>query len=339
MPSSESDFPDHPVLARVRRGEFVESQHRGAWVLVDGSGAVLDGAGEVEHPFFARSSIKCLQALPLVESGAAERFGYTDAELALALASHNGEDLHTRGVRAVLERLRLTEQHLLCGPEPPRDPDTRAALVCAGREPGAVHNNCSGKHAGFLALALELGVAPERYLDPESESQRTVRDAVLEMTGLTDGQLTSGVDGCSAPTFRMPLVALATAFARVSNPEGLARERRAACERMLAAVAAHPFHIAGRHRRLCSELARLGAGLFPKVGGEAVYAVGVRGADRALAVKIDDGATRALNAVVVGLLRRFGFLEAAASRELAHWIDAPLRNRAGLDVGRLEVLV
>ena len=333
------EYPDHPVLVRVRRGEHVESQHRGSWVLVDDAGTVLDGDGDVEFPVFARSSVKSLQALPLLETGAAERFGYTEAELALALASHNAEPIHTEAVAALLARLGLGEDDLQCGPQPPGDPETRARRLVAGLPPRRIDNNCSGKHAGFLALALHLGVPVERYLDPESEGQRLVRAAVLETSGTREDELYVAVDGCSAPTFRLPLARLATAFARVANPDGLPPARRRACEAMHRAVDRHPELIAGNHGRICTDLARVGRGrLFPKIGGEAVYGIGIRGARRGLAVKIDDGNTRGLHALVVRLLERFEFLDRDALLALERWRERTVRNWAGLPVGATEVL-
>ena len=332
-------YPENPVLVRLWRGGAVESQHRGTWVLCDLDGQVLDGAGDFRAPYFARSSIKCLQALPLLESGAAERFGFDAREIALCLASHNAEEIHTAGVARILARLGLEPRHLLCGPQAPGDPRARAELARRGEKPGALHNNCSGKHAGFLALALHLGVPPERYLERDSRSQLLVRQAVLDLTGLAPQELGVEIDGCSAPTFRMPLVALARAFARVSSPAALSAPRRAACERMLAAVAAHPELIAGHHQRICTDLARVSGGrLFPKLGGEAIYAIGFRGAGRALALKIDDGGYRALHAAIVGLLRRLGLASAPELAALERWEERTLHNWAGLAVGRTEVL-
>jgi len=333
-------YPENPVLVRVWRGPHVESQHRGSWVVVDERGTVVAGAGEYTAPVFARSSVKSLQALPLLETGAAARYGFDDADLALALASHNAEPCHTERVAAILARLSLGEQDLQCGPQPPGDPATRAELARRGQAPGSLHNNCSGKHAGFLALALHLGVPTARYLDPESAGQRLVREAVLAMCGLQPSELSIAVDGCNAPTFRLPLAGLATAFARVANPEGLPGVRRDACQRMLGAVERFPELIAGRHKRLCTDLARTSRGrLFPKIGGEAVYAIGVRGGRRGLALKVDDGSTRGLHATIIALLERFDFLPPAELDALASWRETPVRNWAGLDVGRLEVLL
>lgn len=329
---------DNPVLTRIWRGDFVESQHHGTWVLTNAAGDVIEGAGDWAHPYFARSSLKSLQALPLIESGAAEHFAYTDDELALAVASHNGELCHTERVAALLERLGLGEADLRCGNQKPGDSETRLAMIRADRQPGQLHNNCSGKHAGFLALALHLGVDPARYIDPSSESQLLVRQAVLEMAGLEESQLTMAIDGCSAPTFRMSLSSLATSIARMTNPEGLGAERRAACQRITDSVAAFPELVAGSTGRLCTDLSRVSGGrLFPKIGGEAVYVVGVRGADRALAVKVDDGGLRGMHALILNLLERFEFLSAAEAEGVESWRAGVVRNWAKLDVGRVEV--
>jgi len=330
-------YPDNPVLVHVERGGVVESVHRGAWVVTDRSGRVVEGAGAFDAPVFARSTIKSLQALPLVESGAAEAFGVTDDELALALASHSGEPCHTERVAATLARLGLSEADLRCGTQPPADRATREELVRAGRAPGALHHNCSGKHAGFLVLARHLGVEPATYLDPASDGQRLVRTAISQMTGVAEPELVPAIDGCSAPTYRLPLGALATAFARVADPDGLESGRAAICRRMRAAVAAHPELVAGSRKRLCTDLVRASGGrLFPKVGAEAVYAIGLGDGDRGLAVKVDDGGWRGLFAAVLALVERLGWLAEDELDRLERWRDPILRNSAGLEVGRIE---
>lgn len=333
-------FPDNPVLAQVLRGDHVESQHRGSWALVDAAGDVLDGAGDVRSLYFARSSIKALQAVPLCESGAADRFELSPPELALAISSHNAEACHTERVAGLLERLGRDVSDLRCGAHPPGDPRARAELAAKNEAPSALHNNCSGKHAGFLALSAHLGDEPAAYLEPDSPTQALVRAAIADLTGHAAAELEHAIDGCSAPTYRLSLVELATGLARVANPDGLAPARRAACERLTAAAAAHPELIAGHHKRLCTDLARVSRGvLFPKIGAEAVYVIGVRGGDRGLAVKIDDGSRRALAPVVLALCERFELLENDALEELARWREQPSRNWAGLAVGRVEVVL
>jgi len=338
-PFDEGTFDEHPILVRLWRDGAVESVHHGSWVLVDGAGRVLDCAGDPEQKVFTRSSIKSLQALPLIESGAADRFGFGSEELALALASHGAEACHLRVVERMLARLDLSVEDLGCGPHAPLDAPAAAALLASGEAPTALHNNCSGKHAGFLALARHLGEDITRYLDPDSALQRMVREAVVSMSGAPDAGLRVGVDGCSAPTFPLPLRGLATALCRVANPEDLQPERRTACRRLQDAVARHPELIAGHHERICTDLARVSGGrLFPKVGAEGIYVIGVRGADRGLAMTIDDGAWRGLHALILHLLERFELASTAELRALEPWAAATLRNCAGREVGRTEVV-
>lgn len=337
-PASDSPaYPDNPVVVRVRRAGVVESVHRGAWCLVDASGAVLAGTGHVEHPVFVRSSVKSLQVLPLLESGAAERYQFGDAELALALASHSGEAVHTAQVAATLERLGLDVRHLRCGPHAPMDEGARAELRARGESPSALHNNCSGKHAAFLALAKHLDVPLEAYLAPTSRGQELVRAALAELAGVERATLVPGLDGCSAPTYRLPLRALATAFARLTNPAALARERRAYAERLTRVAGAHPVLIGGSRKRIDTELLRASHGrLFPKIGAEAVHVVGVVGGGRALALKLDDGGERALPVLVLGLLEALELATPAELEALAPWRERRLHNFAGLEVGNLE---
>lgn len=332
-----SPWPVNPVLVELWRGEGLESVHRGAWAVVDADGEVVRGAGDLDHATPSRSAVKCLQALPLLESGAAEAAGYDGADLALALSSHNAEADHTERVAAILARLGLDATALLCGAQEPGDPAARAALRDAGQAPSALHNNCSGKHAGFLATARQLGQDPATYLDPEGAVQRAVHAAVVELCGL-QGPVPFAIDGCSAPTWRLSVRELATAFARVGTPEGLGADRAAACRRMTAAAAAHPTLIAGRHKRLCTALVEASGGaLFPKIGAEGVYAIARVGSGEALALKMDDGGGRGLHAAVLGLLGELGWLGEQALAELAQRFGPPTRNWAGLEVANWRV--
>ena len=332
-----SPWPVNPVLVELWRGEGLESVHRGAWAVVDADGQVVRGAGDLDHATPSRSAVKCLQALPLLESGAAQAAGYDGADLALALSSHNAEADHTERVAAILARLGLDATALLCGAQEPGDPAARAALRDSGQAPSALHNNCSGKHAGFLATARQLGQDPATYLDPEGAVQRAVHAAVLELCGL-QGPVPFAIDGCSAPTWRLSVRELATAFARVGTPEGLGADRAAACRRMTAAAAAHPTLIAGRHKRLCTALVEASGGaLFPKIGAEGVYAIARVGSGEALALKMDDGGGRGLHAAVLGLLGELGWLGEQALAELAQRFGPPTRNWAGLEVANWRV--
>ena len=336
--SGQGALPENPVLVRLWRGGFVESQHRGAWCLVDSAGTLIEGGGELERATFVRSCIKSLQALPLIEEGAFKALGFSQEELCLALASHNAEACHTSTVSGLLSRLELSVEDLQCGAHEPGDKEARAALAIEGGQPSPLHNNCSGKHAAFLGLSKHLGVATEDYLKPDGEIQTLVRSAIADMCGLDADSMARGTDGCSAPTYRLPLPALGKAFARIVDPSGLSAARSASCEMMTSAVAGHPILIAGSRGRICTELSRVTGGrLFPKIGAEGVYAVGDHATGRALALKIDDGGRRALHPLVIELLTRFDLLSEAEARALESWRSEELKNYAGVSVGETEV--
>ncbi len=340
MTAPTSSFPENPPLVHVLRGGAIESQHRGCWVVTDSAGAVETGVGAYEERFYARSTIKSLQVLPLIETGAAEHLGISDVELALACASHNAEEQHTKPVAALLARLGYSSDDLQCGKQQPGDSDRRFAMRTAREKPTALHNNCSGKHAGFLALSKHLCAPPEEYLDPDGATQSLVRESIASMCAVSPDELEHGIDGCSAPTYRLSLRSLAMAFARVTNPECLSPERESAYRRILDAVAANPALIAGESRRICTVLSRVTQGrLFPKIGAEGVYVVGERGTNRALALKLDDGGNRGLHPLLTELLDRHGFIHGDEVAALAAWREKELHNWAGRLVGAIEVVV
>lgn len=336
--ASDSFRAANPVLVRVWRGAAVESVHRGAWALVDPDGRTVASQGDVDAPTFARSAIKALQALPLVESGAADRFGFTPPELALAISSHDAEAQHTDAVAALLERLEFGVGHLRCGAQPPTDSAARRRLEERGERASALHNNCSGKHTGFLALSKHLGADPATYLDPHGSVQSEVRRAIAAMCDCDAAVLEHAIDGCSAPTYRLSVNAMARAFARLAAPASLAPLRERAARRLLDAAAAHPALVAGENKRIDTALLRVSGGrLFPKIGAEAVYVIAARERGLGLALKVDDGGWRGLFPLVVALCRVFGFLSRDELGRLAEYAPGPYRNWAGLEVGRIEV--
>lgn len=331
-------YPSNPILVTVERGGAVESVHRGSWAVVEADGTVVESVGDLTARYFARSAVKSLQALPLIETGAAERFGFDDAAIALALASHSGEACHTEHVAATLARVGLGEEALRCGSHAPFDSQTRRALSEAGEAPTSLHNNCSGKHTGFLAVAKHLGAELESYLDPDAPGQALSRHAIASMSDADESRLVPGIDGCSAPTYRLSLKELGTAFARVTTPDGLTDARRDACRRMVRAVQARPELIAGNRKRLCTDLVRASGGrLFPKIGAESMYALGNVDSGQALAVKVDDGQKRALAPLVLELCRRFGWLSTDELESLGSWKGGAQFNHAKLEVGHVRV--
>lgn len=316
------------MLVRRFRGGELESLHHGCWAVVDVDGTVIAHAGDAEQPIFARSASKSMQALGSLDAGAGDRIALTDEHRAVMISSHNGEPVHERVVGEMLAALDLDESILRCGHAAPFD------------EPKAdkrrIVHNCSGKHAGFLTGAIALGQDPTTYLDPEGDLQKLVQRAVAEVAALEPGRWKLAVDGCSAPTFVLPLRNLAQGIARVANPDGLSAAHVDHCRRMVKAATAHPHLVGGTSpARFDTELlAASGGRLFAKGGADGVQVIGVVGADIAFAGKADDGNQRGLLPVAVAVLERLGHIDAAVSEAVAEWIDPMIRNADGLEVGQ-----
>jgi L-asparaginase II len=315
-----------PVLVEVTRGALVESRHRGAVAVADAEGALVLSLGDLDQPVFPRSAVKALQVLPLVAEGHADRFGLSEAEIALACASHSGEPAHAAAAAAILAKAGRGPDCLECGAHWPLNEEAARALARDGARPGPLHNNCSGKHAGFVCLARGLGEDPAGYVRPDHPVQRKVR-AVLE--DLTDAAHTAdqrGTDGCSIPTYAVPLPALAYAFAKFGAGVGLGGFADAA-KRVRAAVAANPLMVAGTGRFDSRVMAALGDRVFVKTGAEGVHCAALPELGLGFAVKCDDGAKRAAEAIMASLLLRFlpvdgeprTLLEAAAAPVVKNW--------------------
>ena len=330
----------NPILSVVTRSGRVESWHRGA-VSVFHDGQPVLALGDVDSPIFARSAVKPLQALPLFELGVPQRLGVPAEEIAVLCASHDGTDEHVAAVRSLLARGGLQEDLLGCGPHAPFAKASRQAMLERGEKPLKVHNNCSGKHSGFLHLARELGDELTSYLSPQSRAQQAIHAAVAEMAGLS-GPLETGLDGCGAPTFVLPLAALARAFCQLANPQGLGTVRAAACRSILAAVGQAPVLLAGE-QRLCTALVRNFPGKsFAKNGAEGVYVLALANDPRrtrfpgalGIAIKADDGAERGYQPVVIDLLRWLGaFSGEAVPESLRRFERITIHNTQKLLVG------
>lgn len=322
----------NPVLVHVTRGGEVESSHRGAAAVVDPDGGVVAAWGDVARPVYPRSAVKPVQVLPLIETGAAERFSVGDAEIALASASHSGEPEHVALVEGWLERLGLGPGDLECGPHAPIDEAAAADLVRAGREPSPLHNNCSGKHAGFLATALHLGEETAGYVKPGHPVQRRLAEVLSDMGGVDLEGAPVGSDGCGIPVIAMPLRAMALAMARLANPDGLAPDRAAACRRVFGAMAAHGRLVAGRGR-FDTLAIDAGCGAFVvKTGAEGVYVAAMDGLG--VALKIDDGAKRASETAMAAILEYLGVLDGILA--LDPYLDGIVLNRPGDRVGAVR---
>jgi L-asparaginase II len=318
---------DAVPMVELWRGDRLESRHLGH-AVVWGPGGIEAAWGDPDAVIYPRSSCKMIQALPLVESGAAA--GLPPRRLALACASHQGAGVHVAEVRAWLADLGLAETDLRCGCHEPADRAERDRLIRAGEAPCQIHNNCSGKHAGFLMMNRHLRGDPE-YVDPDHRLQRLIRTAHDEVTGLASPGY--GIDGCSAPNFATTVAGLARAMAAFAGAtEGDARGRAMVALRQ--AMAAHPEMVAGEGRA-CTELMRAMDGVAIKTGAEAVFVAILPRSRRGIALKIADGAVRAAEAAVVALLAREGVLDLrhpAAVKRLG-----PMTNWRGLRVGEVRL--
>ncbi|RMD63932.1 MAG: asparaginase [Alphaproteobacteria bacterium] len=312
---------------------MVESRHRVAIAVVDAGGHVVLARGDVERPIYPRSAIKPLQALPLIETGAAAAFTLDDRALALACASHNGEPRHTEVVEAWLRRIGCTVADLECGVHPPYHRPTAEALIRAGQAPSALHNNCSGKHAGFLTVARHLDVPTRGYIRFEHPVQQRVLGVLEAMTGLDLGAAPRGIDGCGIPVIGIPLGNLALAMARFADPHDQPQVRQDACTRLRAAMTGEPFMVAGSGRFCTRAIEAADARAVVKTGAEGVFCAAIPDSGLGIALKVEDGATRAAEVAMAAALIRFGVpgIEAAGLHR------TPLHNRAGTRVGEVRI--
>ena len=325
-----------PVLAEVTRGTMVESRHRGAAAVVDPTGHVVRAWGDIEALIYPRSSIKPLQALPLVESGAADAFALGDAELALACASHQGEPRHAATVAAWLAKLGLGVDDLACGPQVPSGPAAAEALFRAGEEPSRLHNNCSGKHTGMLATARHLGAPTAGYAALTHPVQQRVLGTFETMCGLDLSDAPRGIDGCSLPVIAMPLGNLALGMARFADPADQPEGRQRAAARLRQAMAAEPFMVHGSDTFVTDCITACGEAVLVKGGAEGMFTAALPALGLGVAVKIEDGAARASEVAMANILAGLGVFDDRATAALARWLTEPLRNWAGTAVGEVR---
>ena len=323
-----------PILVEVLRGDRIESRHRGAVAVRDADGGAVFTLGDASAPVYPRSAVKALQALPLIESGAADRFALTPAQIALACASHAGEPAHVETARRMLEQCGRDVDALECGVHWPSNVEAARRLSALGETPSALHNNCSGKHAGFVCLSCAAGVAPRGYVKGGHFVQREVKAALeaVTRTRLDDG----AIDGCAIPTYAIPLDALAVGFARFGSGQGLAPARAAAARRIREAVAAFPFFVAGAARFDTSVMTALGPRAFVKTGAEGVYCAALPELGLGVAIKCEDGATRAAEVAMAAVIGRFLQLGDDERDALAPVFEPVLRNWSGEAVGSIR---
>ncbi|HEY0918852.1 asparaginase [Devosia sp.] len=331
-------MPANPVLAEQTRGNLVENRHRGAFVVVDAGGRVIAAAGDVSRPVFPRSAIKAMQALALATSGAIDRFALGDEELALACASHHGEEVHVASVARFLEKIGLAPGALECGAHPPSNAAAREALRQRGEEPTALHNNCSGKHTGMLAVALALGAPTSGYVGREHPVQVEVRRAIEAVVSEPLGTDRCGTDGCSIPTWAAPLSAWARGFARMATGDGLSPALAAAATRVFDAATSHPLLVAGSFHLDTVVMQAFGGRVMQKVGAEGVQCGAIRNKGWGYALKCDDGNMAASQAMVAGLLLGLAEPDAAQREVLERFATRPIKSVRGAVVGEMRAV-
>ncbi|MDP2955149.1 MAG: asparaginase [Longimicrobiales bacterium] len=319
-------------MIEVVRGGIVESRHQVHVAVADAGGNLVAWAGETGLDTFYRSAAKPFQALPLVEEGVVERLGFTEEELALCCASHEGQEEHVAGTRSILAKAGLDESALRCGPHLPFSEASSRALLRGGGEARAVHNNCSGKHAGMLALAVAMGWDPEGYHLADHPVQRRMLAEMSRWSEIPEGRIGTAVDGCGVTCFSVPLVSMAASFARFAAAGG----RGESPARIVGAMVRHP-HMVGGTGRACTEvMERTGPRAFVKLGAEGVYGGGLPGRDWGFAIKVSDGSRRAVEVVLVAVLETLGVLEPADVDALSRWKRPAVRNTRGEVVGELR---
>jgi L-asparaginase II len=341
---SNRDVPYAEPLVEVKRGSITESRHRGHIVAIDADGQIIAQLGVSHTVTFLRSSSKPHQAIPLITTGAAERFGFTEKEVAICCASHNGEAIHTETVAGMLKKIGLDMNALKCGVHEPYSAEATRSLRERGEQPTVLHNNCSGKHTGMLALALHLNAPTETYDEPSNPVQLNIVRRIAQFSGVPVEDVAVGIDGCGVPTFGVTVRAMALMYARlVAPPVDFDDATRQACRRIVSAMAEYPEMIGGRAERLDTVIMQAAQGkLISKVGAEGVYTAGVLPCDEwprglGLALKIEDGEDRrARPTVVIECLRQLGVLKDEALEAVKPYASFTINNRRGDTVGEVQ---
>jgi len=319
-------------LIEVWRGDLLESMHQGHAVVCDEAGQIIDAWGDPETVIYSRSSCKMIQALPLVESGAADAYGLTEKQLALSCASHNGSAIHVEAVNAWMKDIGLGESDFRCGPQVPGDVDVRNALIRADEKPCRIHNNCSGKHSGFLTLTQHLKAGPD-YTHIDHPVQQACKAAFEETTQETSP--TYGIDGCSAPNFAGTVHGLARSMAFYASAHTRSDTRSNAAARLASAMMAYPEMVAGETRACTNLMRAMNGKVAVKTGAEGVFIAIIPEKRIGVALKITDGATRASEAAIAAILVKLGVLDPA--HPTAKSLMAPdIRNWDGLVIGRIN---
>jgi L-asparaginase II len=327
----------NPILVEVTRGGVLESFHRGVICIVNQENKIIYSVGDTQQICFPRSALKFFQQIPLLCSGAVEHFGFTEKEIALFCGSHNGEHKHLDTVRSILNKIGLDESYLLCGPQMPTLKDDQVELIKGGLKPLRIHNNCSGKHAGFLAYCVYRNWPVENYIDPKHPLHLEILDVISEFHEYPKEKIQQGIDGCSAPIFAFPVYNQAIAYKNLIFPNKFSESVQKACKIMVDAIVNYPEMIAGE-KRYCTDLMRHSEGkLIGKTGADGVYSIGVRGINLGICIKVDDGKMGPQYNIAQAVIEQLNILSSESNAKLRHYVNQENKNFGGLCTG--ETLV
>ncbi|SFL48072.1 asparaginase [Paenibacillus sp. 1_12] len=324
------------MIIHILRGALTESRHIAHVAVMDINRKLIASAGDSCYYTFARSTAKLLQAIPLLEAGGAERLHLDDKQIALLCASHNGEDDHARMVNHTLHQLELDESALCCGVHEPFHEPTAERLKQSNQPISPLRNNCSGKHTGMLALAQILEVSTQSYIEITHPVQQRMLHIIADMSNISSEQITLGTDGCGVPVFAMPLEALAYAYAQLGNPINLSPSRAEACNRIIGAISREPYYLAGSDR-FDTRLIEVTKGrIIGKMGAEGIFALCIPEKSWGIALKIEDGAKRALYPAVMETLIQLKLLQEQEIEALRSFHQPDIRNCHDQIVGSIQ---
>ncbi|RKF14268.1 asparaginase [Alginatibacterium sediminis] len=330
----------NPCLIEVYRNELVESRHRGAFCVVDQHSNVVLKAGDIEQKVYPRSGVKIIQALPLVTSGAADYFGFTDQELALICSSHGAESEHIEILASIFDKIDVDPKALECGIHWPMFEAAGRELARQGLHADARHNNCSGKHAGLLAMAKYSKHPLQGYSQLSHPLQQIIRRQFEDLAQLNLSHAPVGIDGCSIPTWAMPLRSIAEMMQKFSEPSRMNDKKLgAAMARLSHATRHHPHMVAGTQRYCSVMMGAFAEDIFVKIGAEGIFCAFVRSQKLGIAVKSDDGAFRGAEAILSGILNKLGAIDERTLKQAGceDLLQPVIRNHKQIEVGHVEV--
>ena len=327
----------NPVLVEVYRNKVLESFHRGVVCVVDNDGKIIYSEGDVNQICYPRSAMKFLQVLPLIENGGIERFNFTLEEIAIMCGSHNSEAEHLRVVNSILRKIGLDKDRLFCGPQYPTSKKDADELIRKNEKPQHIHNNCSGKHAGMLALCVLLEVPTDDYINPDHPIQRMILNVCSEMYEYEKDKIVIAKDGCSAPIFSIPVYNQAVGFKNFVSPEKFSEKRKEACKIVIEAISKYPFMIAGS-KRYCTDMMKICAPkIIGKTGAEGVFCLGLPEQKVGVCIKIDDGKMLPQYNVAQAFIEATDLFSNETLQPLHHYLQEDILNFNKFIVGEIKV--